>query len=85
MVCNKVEDLLKFCMVKAHVKKNLLLQVYDNPSYKGRHIIIIGGKVYATKTGKAKTQLLNKLLKKYPKETPTITYIPKVDSLILLS
>ncbi|OGK12158.1 hypothetical protein A3C98_04880 [Candidatus Roizmanbacteria bacterium RIFCSPHIGHO2_02_FULL_37_15] len=72
-------------MVKAHVKKNLLLQVYDNPSYKGRHIIIIGGKVYATKTGKAKTQLLNKLLKKYPKETPTITYIPKVDSLILLS
>ncbi|OGK09649.1 hypothetical protein A2767_07375 [Candidatus Roizmanbacteria bacterium RIFCSPHIGHO2_01_FULL_35_10] len=72
-------------MVMANVKKNLLLQVYDNPTYKGRHIIIMKGKVYATKTGKAKTQLLNKLLKKYPKEIPTITYIPKVDSLILLS
>jgi len=63
--------------------KNLISKVYKNPKYKGRHIIIIGGKIYATKTGRAKTEILEKLLKKYPKEVPTITYIPTEDSLIL--
>ena len=63
--------------------KNLISKVYKNPKYKGRHIIIIGGKIYATKTGRAKTEILEKLLKKYPKEIPTITYIPTEDSLIL--
>lgn len=72
-------------MVKTTANKNLIFQVYQNPHYRGKHIVILGGKVYATKTGKAKTQLLNKLLKKYPDYTPTITYIPKVDSLILLA
>lgn len=64
--------------------QSLLIKLYQNPQYKGKHIIIIGGRVYATKTGKAKSELLDKLLKKFPKETPTITYIPKVDTLILL-
>jgi hypothetical protein len=64
--------------------KNLLIKIYQNPKYKGKHIITIGEKIYATKTGKAKSALLDKLLKKYPKQTPTITYIPKVDSLILI-
>jgi len=64
--------------------KNLISKVYKNPKYKGRHIIIIGGKIYATKTGRAKTEILEKLLKKYPKEIPTITYIPAEESLILL-
>jgi hypothetical protein len=70
--------------MKNTADKNLILRIYQNPHYRGKHIIILGGKVYATRTGKAKTQLLNKLLKKYPDYTPTITYIPKVDSLILL-
>lgn len=66
------------------ISKNLLLKIYQSPKYKGKHIIAIGGKIYATKTGKAKSELLDKLLKKYPSTTPTITYIPKVDSLILI-
>lgn len=64
--------------------QNLLFKIYQNPKYKGKHIIIMGNKIYATKTGKAKTQLLNELLIKYPDEIPTITYIPKVESLILV-
>ena len=65
------------------VTKNLISKIYKDPKYKGKHIIIIGGKIYATKTGRAKTEILEKLLKKYPKEIPTITYIPTEDSLIL--
>ena len=64
--------------------QSLVVKLYKNPQYKGKHIIIIGGQVYATKTGKAKSELLGKLLKKFPRETPTITYIPKVETLILL-
>lgn len=72
-------------MKKDTTTQNLLVEIYQKPQYKGKHIIIMGGKVYATKTGKAKTHLLNELLKKNPQDTPTITYIPKVDSLILVS
>lgn len=64
--------------------QNLLVQVYSDPQYKGKHVIIIANKIFATKTGKAKSELLEKLLQKYPKYTPTITYIPKVDNLILI-
>lgn len=58
-------------------------KIYRNPKYSGKHIIIMDDKVYATKTGQAKSDLLKKLLKKHPKKTPTITYIPKEDTLIL--
>lgn len=69
--------------MKKTISKNLIAKIYKDSKYKGKHIIIIGGKIYATKTGKAKSKLLDDLLKKYPKEIPTITYIPKIDSLIL--
>ena len=63
--------------------KNLISRIYKEPKYKGRHIIIIDGKIYATKTGRDSSDLLEKLLKKYPKKIPTITYIPTEESLIL--
>ena len=64
-------------------KKNLLNLAYANSKYWGRHIIILAGKIFSTKTGKEASKLLEILVKKYPKETPTITYIPKADALIL--
>ena len=69
---------------KKMTSKNLISKVYKDPKYKGQHIIIIGGKIYSTKTGRASSELLEKLLKEYPKKIPTITYIPAEDSLILL-
>ncbi|MBI3335844.1 MAG: hypothetical protein HY001_05130 [Candidatus Portnoybacteria bacterium] len=63
--------------------KELLAQIYRNPQYSGKHIIIIGGKVYSAKTGKQASALLEMLLKKYPRQVPVVTYIPKADSLML--
>ncbi len=74
----KGEDITKN---KKTNSKSLLSEVYKGPKYAGKHIIIIKGKIYATKTGQAKTELLEKLLKKSPKEVPTITYIPAEDLL----
>lgn len=63
----------------------LLAEVYQSSRYAGKQVIIVGGKVHATKTGVAASQMLERLLKKYPDEVPNITYIPKEDTLILIS
>lgn len=62
----------------------LISQAYRNPKYQGKHIIVIGGKIHAKETGRESAKQLEKLLKRYPKETPSITYIPKADTLILI-
>jgi len=64
--------------------KILISQAFKNPKYAGKHIIVINGKIFTTKTGMAQVKLLDKLVKKYPKQTPTILYVPKADTLILL-
>lgn len=61
-----------------------ITRIFQNPKYRGKHVVYIAGKVFATDTGKAKTKLLEKLLQEYPREIPTILYIPKVDSLVLI-
>lgn len=71
-------------MKKKINQQNLLSQVYHNPKYEGKHIIVIGGKIYATKTGMAQVELLDKLMKKYPREKPSIAYIPDAETLILI-
>ncbi len=72
-------------MRKKKKTDQLLSEIYKNPKYSGKHVIIIGGKVWVTKTGMAASELLEKLLKKYPKEIPNITYVPGEETLILLS
>lgn len=69
-------------MRKANVKIDMI-KIMSNPRYKGRHIVVVAGKVFAAKTGKEASKILDKLEKKYPKEIPAITYIPKADALIL--
>ena len=63
--------------------QNVMINIMGNPRYKGKHIIVIGGKVFTAQTGKKASKILDKLEKKYPKEIPEITYIPKADTLIL--
>ena len=66
-------------------QKRLINLIYSDSKYLGKHVIIMHGKIYAAKNGKESSRLLEKLIKKYPSETPTVTYIPKSDSLILIS
>lgn len=60
-----------------------MLTVLNNPRYRGKHIVVISGKVYTAKTGDQANRLIDRLEKQYPSETPAITYIPKADTLIL--
>ena len=63
--------------------KQSLLTVVQNPAFRGKHIVMVGGEVFATKTGQAANKLLAQLEKRYPHEVPAITYVPKMDTLIL--
>ena len=65
-------------------KEILVKKIYSNPKYKGKHVVIVGGKIFSTRTGSAASKMLEKLLKKYPAKTPTLTYIPKAETLILI-
>ncbi len=60
-----------------------MFQVMNNPFYKGKHIIVVAGKVFTAKTGISANKILERLEKKYPNDIPAITYIPKSDTLIL--
>ena len=64
-------------------RKINMIQIMGNPKYRGKHIVVVAGEVFAAKTSKEASKILDKLEKKYPTEIPAMTYIPKADTLIL--
>jgi len=71
--------------MKKRNKKDIdIATIYQNPKYWGKYVVVIGQKVFSVKSGKAHNALLEKLVKKYPNQTPLVTYIPKEDTLILI-
>lgn len=58
-------------------------KVMADPKYRGRHLVMITGKVFAAKTAQEARKIFDSVTKKYHNQTPTITYVPKVDTLIL--
>lgn len=58
-------------------------QVFQNPKYRGKHVVLLAGKIYTAKTGDGVEEILKKLEEKYPNETPEVAYLPKARSLIL--
>lgn len=57
--------------------------IFKDPRYQGKHVILAAGKVYTAKTGKDAAKILKNVRKKYPDVTPEIAYFPKAHSLIL--
>lgn len=59
-------------------------KLFQNPKLRGKHVILIAGQIFTAQTGKEAIKIFNKVTKQYPDQQPTVTYIPKVDSLILV-
>lgn len=71
-------------MAKRKIKRKITMEdVLKSSRYKGKHVIVVAGKVFTAKTGEGALKILEKVEKEYPDEIPAITYIPKADSLIL--
>lgn len=58
-------------------------KIFQDPKLKGKHLILIAGQIFTAQTGKEAVRTFNKVTKQYPNQQPTVTYIPKEDSLIL--
>lgn len=58
-------------------------EIFKNPRYRGKHVILAAGKIYTAKTGDGALEILKKIRKKFPDITPEIAYLPKSRSLIL--
>ena len=57
--------------------------LFNNSKYFGKHVLIAQDKIYAVKTAKQASQLFDKLVKQTG-IIPTVTFVPKAQSLILL-
>lgn len=64
-------------------KKLKIIKMMENPCYQGHHVIMVKNKIFTAKTGKKAARILKEIRKKYPQETPQVTYIPKADTLVL--
>ena len=64
-------------------KKITMPEIFKNPRYRGKHVILIAGKIFTAKTGEGAAEILKKLEKKYPEIIPEVAYLPKARSLIL--
>ncbi len=57
--------------------------VFKNPRYRGKHVVLAQGKIYTANTGEGALKILKIIRKNHPEITPEITYLPKSQSLIL--
>lgn len=64
-------------------RKITMSDVFENPNYLGKHIILVKGKLYTALNGKQAAKILRKVRLEYPNSIPQITYLPKANSLIL--
>jgi len=62
----------------------LIAKVYASPRYRGKRVVIIHGKVFPAPSGRSGFRTLKALLKRYPADVPTIVYVPKAETLILV-
>lgn len=60
-----------------------MMDIFKNPRYRGKHVILAAGKIYTAKTGEGAAEILKEIRKKYPGVTPEVAYLPKAHSLIL--
>jgi len=68
---------------KARNGQAFLRRVCENPRYRGKHLVVVAGRVYVARTSKDLSRLVDRALQRYPGVTPTLVYVPKVESLIL--
>jgi len=61
----------------------LLRRLAANPRYRGKHLIVIEGKVFVARSAAQAPRLFERVTRAHRRATPTLLYIPKADALIL--
>lgn len=76
-------EIFRYSNVMKQSSDTRMMRIMSNPKYRGKHLVVVAGRVFVAKTGKEVNSIIDKLEKKYPDEIPAMTYIPKADTLIL--
>lgn len=63
--------------------EGLMEEVLNDPQYKGKHVVVVAGKVFTARTGEGAAKILDEVDEQYPDDIAAITYIPDADTLIL--
>ena len=63
------------------MKTNHIRKLLSNPAYRGRHLIVVGGKVFTATNGKQALKILEKIHEEYPRQKISLAYVPKADTL----
>lgn len=61
----------------------ILRRVYEDPKYAGKHLVIVGRRIYAARTGREADRLLDRVMAKHPKAPPLLVDVPGADTLLL--
>lgn len=68
---------------KANGVAKLLRRVVANPRYRGKHLVVVAGKVFVARSAADAPRLFDRVTRTHRHATPTLLYIPKADALIL--
>lgn len=60
----------------------LLVRVYANPRYRGKHVIVVDDKVFVARSATDAPRLFDRVIRAYPRSTPTLVYVPRADALV---
>lgn len=83
-VSRQVVILLSFCYSKNIMKQKItMMDIFKNSRYRGKHVVLVAGKVYTANTGAGAADILRKVRVSQPGITPEVAYLPKAHSLIL--
>lgn len=58
-------------------------RILNDPEYRGKHVVVVDGQVFTASTGEGARQILERVRREFPGITPTVTYIPEADALVL--
>jgi hypothetical protein len=61
----------------------LFKRILTSRAYRGKHVILIHGKVYAASSGRELARLFDEVTKAHPDELPTLAYVPQAGALVL--
>jgi len=60
-----------------------MTDIFKNPRYRGKHVVLAAGRVYTANTGEGAAEILRKVRKNQPGVTPEVAYLPNAHSLML--
>lgn len=59
-----------------------MADIFRDPKYRGKHVILAAGRVFTAKTGEGAAKILDRLEKEHPNIVPEIAYLPFSATLI---